>query len=115
MPIRTYNEIPEIKVEMEGASGVTKRIPISKNEGWQDYTLRTFKISPGGYTPKHDHDWEHVNYVISGKGRLNIDGKIHELKEKDFAFVPPNSTHQFENPYDRDFEFICIVPNKGEY
>ena len=115
MPVRKYNDIDIIKVEMDGAAGVTKMVPIGKDEGWDGYILRVFKIAPGGNTPKHAHDWEHVNYIISGKGRLHIDGKIHEVNEKDFALVPPNSEHQFENPYDEDFEFICIVPNRGEY
>lgn len=115
MPIRKYRDVEEIKVEMEGAVGVTKKVPIGKKEGWQDYTLRVFKIKPGGHTPRHQHDWEHVNYIIAGKGRLTIDGEAHELEATDFAFVPPNSTHQFENPYDRAVEFICIVPNRGEY
>nr|MBN2278819.1 cupin domain-containing protein [candidate division Zixibacteria bacterium] len=115
MPVRKYNEIDEKNVTMADVIGVTKRIPIGKNEGWENYTLRVFKIAPGGHTPKHKHDWEHVNYIMAGKGRLTIDGRVHEVAEKDFALVPPKSLHQFENPYDRDFEFICIVPNRGEY
>ncbi len=115
MPVRKYNEIPEVDVNMDGVVGTTKRVPISKDEGWTDHTVRIFKIAPGGHTPKHQHDWEHVNYVMSGKGRLTIAGKPHELSHKDFAFVPPNTEHQFENPYDEPFEFICIVPNRGEY
>ncbi len=115
MPVRKYEEIDEIKVVMDGVKDVTKKIPIGKPEGWKNYTLRVFKIKPGGFTPHHNHDWEHVNYVISGRGQLIIDGAVHELSEKDFAFVPPNARHQFKNPYDEDFEFICIVPNRGEY
>jgi quercetin dioxygenase-like cupin family protein len=115
MPVIKLNEVEEKKVEMEGVVGTTKRIPIGRNEGWQDHTLRVFKIAPGGHTPKHAHDWEHINYIMSGKGRLMIDGVEHEIGERDFAVVPPNKEHQFSNPYDRDFEFICIVPNRGEY
>lgn len=115
MPVRRYADLKEIPVAMEGAQGVTKRVPIGKDEGWEDYTLRVFKIAPGGCTPKHRHDWEHVNYVMSGKGRLILDETAHEIAEKDFAFVPPNALHQFQNPFPEDFEFICIVPNRGEY
>lgn len=115
MPVRKYNEIEEIKVEMEGATGVTKKVSIGRNEGWKDCTMRVFRVAPGGNTPRHQHDWEHINYIISGKGRLTIDGEMYEIATKDFAFVPPNSLHQYENPYDEDFEFICIVPNRGEY
>jgi len=115
LPILKHNKIEETEVVMDGVSGVTKKVPIGKKEGWDSYTLRVFKIAPGGQTPKHRHDWEHVNHVISGKGILMIDGVDYEIGEKDYAFVPPNTEHQFSNPYDDDFEFICIVPNRGEY
>ncbi|MEW5923681.1 MAG: cupin domain-containing protein [Candidatus Zixiibacteriota bacterium] len=115
MPVRKYNEIEKIKIAMEGVVGTTKMVPLSQKEGWEDYTMRVFNIAPGGHTPKHAHDWEHVNYIMSGRGRLTIDGKVHEVETKDFAFVPPNTLHQFENPYDENLEFICIVSNRGEY
>ncbi len=115
MPVIKHKEVEEINVEMKGVVGVTKKIPIGKKEGWDGYTMRVFKIAPGGYTPKHQHNWEHVNHIVSGKGKLMINGIEHELGEKDYAFVPPNTEHQFSNPFDRDFEFICIVPNRGEY
>ncbi len=114
MPVRKYAEIEEVPMTTEGAAGVTKKIPIGKKEGWADHVLRVFRIAPGGHTPKHQHDWEHINYVMRGKGRLLIDGTEYDVAEKDFAVVPPNAAHQFRNPYDEDFEFICIVPNRGE-
>lgn len=115
MSVRKYADIEEVQVTWGDAVGVSKKIPIGKNEGWEGYTLRAFKIAPGGHTPKHQHDWEHVNYVISGRGRLIMAGVEHEIAETDFALVPPNTQHQFQNPYDKDLEFICIVPNRGEY
>jgi len=115
MPVIKNGSSAEIDVAMDGVKGVTKKVPIGKAEGWQDHTLRVFKIAPGGNTPKHNHDWEHVNYIMSGKGKLMIDGREHIVEERDFALVPPGSEHQFTNPFDADFEFICIVPNRGEY
>lgn len=115
MPVKKYAELKAIKVEMDGVKDVVKKVPIGKAEGWEQNTLRTFTIAPGGFTPSHKHDWEHVNYIIRGKGQLEINGVAHQLNEKDFAFVPPNAHHQFSNPYDEDFEFICVVPNRGEY
>jgi quercetin dioxygenase-like cupin family protein len=115
MPVRKYADIEEVRLTLDDAVGVTKKVAIGKKEGWADYTLRVFKIAPGGHTPKHQHDWEHINYVISGRGRLTLAGTEHEIVKKDFAFVPPNTLHQFRNPYDQDLEFICIVPNRGEH
>ena len=114
MPIRKYEQIDAVDIDMPGAQHVAKKVPIGKTEGWDGYTLRTFTLGAGGHSPRHAHDWEHVNYIIRGRGRIMIDGRTQDVAERDFAFVPPNVEHQFTNPYDEPFEFICIVPNRGE-
>lgn len=113
MPVVKYDQIKLEPVQMEGALKTTKVNVIGPTEGWQENTMRVFRIGPGGVTPHHQHDYEHVNYVIKGKGTLTIGEQTLELGEKDFAFVPPNVKHQFRNPGDADFEFICIVPQRG--
>ncbi len=113
MPVIKYQNMKLAPVNAPGVKNVTKANVVGSPEGWPEHTLRVFRLEPGGFTPHHQHDWEHVNYVIRGKGRLKLADQTHELGEKDFAFVPPNTTHQFENPYAEPFEFICIVPNKG--
>lgn len=113
MPVIKFREIELEEVNMEGAADVVKANVIGEKEGWPNYTLRLFRLAAGGYTPRHKHQWEHVNYIISGKGRVRIGDTVHEIEKKDFAFVPPGTEHQFENPYDEDMDFICIVPNSG--
>ena len=115
MPVVKYDSLEMADVQMEGVKGASKANVIGPDDGWRENTMRVFRLTAKGFTPRHQHDWEHVNYVIKGKGQLRIGGEVHELKEKDFAFVPPNAEHQFENPYDEDFEFICIVPDRGAY
>jgi quercetin dioxygenase-like cupin family protein len=115
MAIHKYDNITMTPVVMEGANKVTMEKVVGPDQGWKSHTLRVFKIEPGGCTPRHAHNWEHVNYVISGKGRLRLGDDVTDVSEKDFAFVPPNTEHQFDNPYDAPFEFICIIPNDIEY
>lgn len=113
MPVVPYMGISRQRIEGEDMKGVTKANVIGEQEGWENHTLRVFRVEPGGFTPRHQHDWEHVNYIIKGKGKLMIAGETREVKEHDFAFVPPNTEHQFRNESDEPFEFICIVPNRG--
>jgi quercetin dioxygenase-like cupin family protein len=113
MPIVKYEDIELSEVSMDGVMAVDKANVIGPSQGWKDHTLRVFRIGPGGFTPHHQHNWEHINYVISGKCELTIGNTTIKLAEKDFAFVPSNTMHQFRNPYDEEFEFICIVPNRG--
>jgi quercetin dioxygenase-like cupin family protein len=115
MPIFKNSEIKMEDVQMDGVKGVIKSNVIGPPEEWKDYTLRVFRLEPEGFSPHHQHDWEHINYVIKAKGTLTIGDQVNELSEGDFAFVPPNLKHQFNNPNDSDFEFICIVPNRGAY
>lgn len=115
MPVVKYEEIRLQDIKMDGVARTIKANIIGPKEGWKENTVRVFRIGPGGYTPHHQHEWEHVNYVIKGKGTLTIGDRTYELKEKDFAFVPPDTKHQFRNPHDEDFEFICIVPDRGAY
>ncbi len=113
MPVVEYDTLSFDAVEMDGVNKVTKVNAVGPDEGWPGHTLRVFRMGPGGNTPHHQHPWEHVNHVIKGRGTLTLDGQDHELKAGDFAYVPPNTDHQFRNPGDEDFEFICIVPNQG--
>ncbi len=112
MPVIKYGSVKLSEVSMDGVKGTLKANVIGRREGWPEHTLRVFRVKSSGFTPRHQHDWEHVIYVIKGRGRLRIGDELFDLEEKDFAFVPPNTEHQFENLYSEDFEFICIVPNR---
>jgi quercetin dioxygenase-like cupin family protein len=113
MAVIDHDTLKLAAVEMEGVRKASKVNVIGPVEGWQDHVLRLFRIEAGGNTPHHQHDYEHVNYITKGKGTLTIEGETREVKQGDFAFVPPNAMHQFKNPFDTDFEFICIVPTRG--
>ncbi len=112
MKINSCHEIPEQPVEMEGAKGVLMRIWIGPRDGSDNMIMRRFKILPGGNTPHHSHNFEHVVKVEAGKG-IVIDekGNALDLAEGQAALVPANSMHQFKNPHDEPFEFLCIIPN----
>jgi hypothetical protein len=40
MPVRKYADIEEVRLTLDDAVGVTKKVAIGKKEGWADYTLR---------------------------------------------------------------------------
>lgn len=109
-------DIKKEKMTMEGAEKVFKQIPISKADGSPSFCFRVFTIEPGGHTPYHTHDFEHLNHVISGQGVLvNEQGEHLSLKAGEFAIVLPNEKHQFRNASDNEpFVIICAVPNEYE-
>ena len=116
MKIVPLDKVDKIKVQMEGATGAWKQLPLGSTDGTPVYSFRVFSVEPGGNTPYHSHPFEHMNYVIEGKGVL-IDeaGNQHILGENDFAFVKPGEKHQYKNvSCDKVFRMICGVPKEYE-
>jgi len=42
---------------------------------------------------------------------VDKDGKEFEVSEGNSIYVVPDEMHQFRNPFNEDFEFLCIIPN----
>jgi len=77
---------------------------------------RVFTLEPGGYTPYHKHNYEHMNYIIEGEGYIiNEAGEKLNVNKGDFALVSPNEKHQYRNKSsDNPFVMICGVPKDFE-
>lgn len=104
------------KVDMtpSGAIKAVKQVAIGPEQGWEDYVMRIMTVEPGGNTPKHAHEWPHINYVISGEGVLMIDEQEFGIHDGACAYVPSGASHRFTNTGASPLQFICIVPTRGE-
>ncbi len=116
MKIIAIDQVEKKKVQMEGATGAWKQLPLGSKDGAPVYSYRVFTLEPGGNTPFHSHPFEHMNFVIEGQGVLiNEIGEEQSLKEGDFALVYPDERHQYINKSsDKIFRMICGVPKEFE-
>jgi quercetin dioxygenase-like cupin family protein len=115
MYVTKLDEVEKAITRMEGAKGVHKQMPLSRKDGVPTFSFRVFTIEPGGHTPFHRHDFEHMNYVIGGEGILVAEGRDHELRKGDFALVLPGEQHQFKNrSQNQNLVIICGVPKQHE-
>lgn len=113
MVVGHLDSLKKLKIENEKTRGASVSVLVSPKEGWEGYVMRVFELEPGGYTPKHQHPWPHINYILEGEGELMIDGKINQIKPGSYAYVPSDTLHQFQNHGQKVFKFICIVPEQG--
>ena len=112
MIIKIEQEIPEAFVQEEEAQNVTKRILIGPEDGSSNIIMRYFKVLPGGNTPFHSHDFEHVVRVEKGRGVVVDDsGQEFPISPGLSVFIAAGEKHQFKNPNDEPFEFICTILN----
>jgi quercetin dioxygenase-like cupin family protein len=115
MYVTRLNQVEKTVARMEGAKGVYKQLPLSREDGVPTLSFRVFTIEPAGHTPFHRHDFEHMNYVISGEGILVAEDRDHELRKGDFALILPGEQHQFRNrSQNQNLIIICAVPKEYE-
>ncbi|MBI4718916.1 MAG: cupin domain-containing protein [Planctomycetes bacterium] len=106
-PIEQHEQTP---VTMEGASGAQMRMLIGPRDGAGTFHMRHFEIAPGGFTPHHQHNYEHEILILSGGGVARSEQGDRPFKAGDVIFVPANERHQFLNPGPQPCAFICLIP-----
>ena len=114
MKITRLKDCESKAVSMEGAEGAWRQVPIGKADGAPNFSARVFTLEPGGYTPHHVHESEHLNYVISGEG-VAMEGAVpKDVREGDFILVKPGELHQYRNTGSKPLVFMCVVPTQYE-
>lgn len=113
MIISNMKDTPKVVVNNPEVKNASMQVLVSPKEGWDGHVMRAMELGVEGYTPKHQHDWPHINYVIEGQGTLLIEDTLHPLTAGSYAYVPSNTLHQFRNTGNSTFKFICIVPEEG--
>lgn len=116
MVIKSLKNTDKRAVEMEGVKNAFRQVPVGKADGTPNLSFRVFTLEPGGHTPYHTHESEHVNYFISGKGAIQDEkGEMHPISAGDFSLIMPQEKHQYRNTSDtEDLVFICAVMKEYE-
>ena len=66
-------------------------------------------FSPGARTAWHSHPVGQVLYVVSGVGRVQLEGEqVQELQPGDTALIPPNTRHWHGAAPDRFFVHLAM-------
>lgn len=105
-------DIEQEEVYDPAAKDVKIRWLITKEDGAENFAMRLFDIGPGGYTPYHNHDFEHEVFVLEGTGILNVEEREESLKKGDVVLLPTNIKHQFLNHSEETLRFLCLIPYK---
>ena len=95
---------------MEGLKHITKQILVGGKEGASHFSIRYFRVQGGGHTKLEQHAHEHGIIILHGRGRVQIGEKVHEIESFDSLYISGNELHQFTNPYEEPFGFICVIP-----
>jgi quercetin dioxygenase-like cupin family protein len=107
-----YSDIELEEPNEQGIKDVKLRWLITDKDGAKNFAMRLFEIKPEGYTPLHQHDWEHEVFVLEGYGITRSKTSEVPFKSGDVFFVPPMEWHQFVNKSKETLKFLCLIPYK---
>ncbi|THB73358.1 MAG: cupin domain-containing protein [Desulfobulbaceae bacterium] len=105
-----YSEAPSKQFDGEVVKGVTGRVVVGQADGAANFCMRIFTVEPGGFTPRHSHDWEHEILIHQGSGQVFKDGDWSDVSSGSVIFIPGNEEHQLRNNSDQEFVFACLIP-----
>ena len=113
MIIKNLGDVPY--ADLQGYEKVSKQIVIGPHDGSNEIVMRYFSLEPHGKSPHHSHDFPHLVKIEAGNGVVkDASGLERKLQKGDYVFIRDNEVHQFANTGTDPFNFICIVPRRGE-
>ena len=113
MIIKNLGDVPF--ADLRGYERVSKKIVIGPDDGSNEIVLRYFSLGSTGTTPHHSHDFPHLVKIEAGNGVVTGEsGLEQQLQKGDYVFISDNEVHHFTNTGIEPFEFVCIVPRRGE-
>lgn len=112
MILKHDSSIKKERVDDPNAQNVYISWLIGKDSPAPNFYMRKLQVMPKGYTPHHQHPYEHEVFITKGEGLLIQEDQSFQLREGNFLLIEANEIHQFRNISPDVFEFICLIPKK---
>jgi mannose-6-phosphate isomerase-like protein (cupin superfamily) len=81
--------------------------------GAQHFSLLLNEIAPNYSSTEHQHDVEHCWFILSGRGRMFMEGQEWELKPDVAVFAPALVPHRIESYGPEPLRYLVIYAPPG--
>ena len=111
MPVVAGYVVPEPKLEARRAEGDTasRAITIDSAVGSELLELHVGRYEQGRSRPR-TLDWiQEIVYVVSGRGRLFVDGRPHELEPGTAVYLVAGESYEVENPSPESLLIVSVT------
>ena len=90
------------------ASGLARMRIVGPDQGAVHTDLAVGAIEPGGWIAPHVHSFEEALYVLEGELLLDLDGRVHRLRQGDFALIQTATRHALGNSAATPIRFLAL-------
>lgn len=77
-------------------------------EGAKNFDIRYIKLQSRASSPIYARPGNRANYVLNGRGQVELDTKPHAIGPHDFVYAPPNVRHRITNEGNSEMILLCI-------
>jgi mannose-6-phosphate isomerase-like protein (cupin superfamily) len=98
----------EVAEETRPGDTASVRVTIGPGSTSERLVQRVERFSRGRSTARELAGDQEVLYVVSGRGRLHVDGRLHELEPDTGAFVSAGEEYEIENDADEKLVLVCV-------
>ncbi len=105
MDVQNINRVPSFTTK-DGSE--IRELLAHRNSSIRNQSLAEARLPSGASTTPHYHPrTEEIYYIISGRGRMRIDGNTRDVGPGDAIAIPPGQTHQITNTGAEPLVFLC--------
>ena len=93
-----------------GGAGSTTAYPLFADADGLSFVMRKRVLHKGAGIGLHQHHKDEIYYVLAGRGRYVLDGKVHDVGPGDAMLTRPGSTHAIEQAGEDDLVILLAYP-----
>jgi len=93
-----------------GGAGSTTAYPLFADADGLSFVMRKRVLHKGAGIGLHQHHKDEIYYVLAGRGRYVLDGKVHDVGPGDAMLTRPGSTHAIEQVGEDDLVILLAYP-----
>lgn len=101
--------------KIEGAEARLLKVLLSPamNEGLSEIAVGYSIVPPGSTSDRIGHVEGELFYVISGEGKMYVDGETKDIYPTATVWAPPHKVHQIINDSDQELKILWVLCPPG--
>jgi mannose-6-phosphate isomerase-like protein (cupin superfamily) len=103
----------ELEPVREDADTATTRVSFDSSNGCEHLAQRLIRFAPGRSRDRTLEGRQEVLFVVSGHGRLELDGVRHDLAPNTGVFIAPGETYAVDNPGPEELLVVSVTAPEG--
>lgn len=100
--------IAEVQVAPHGGDGITVASPLFRNAPGFGFAMRRRVLHQGASIGLHAHGKDEIYYVLSGRGELTLDGKLHAVTPGTAILTRDGSSHSLRQIGTADLAILIM-------